>query len=282
LSNLPDAWVAATDQVDEIWAPTRFIQTMLAKKLRRPVLRMPLMLDFERPAQTDRSQFRLPYRSFLFFFAFDYSSDIERKNPMAVVAAFKRAFPAGTHGRPVQLVLKTLNGGATHEAGQALHRIIKDDPDIILIEKTLTRQQTLALIAACDAVVTLHRSEGLGLLVAEAMVLGKPVIATDYSATTELVTPETGWPVDYRLTAVQEGMYPFHEGQLWADADIDHAAWQMRRVVNDQPEARRRAAAAHALIARDYGIDAVARRQLARLRSLERQEGRVVKEAELQ
>jgi glycosyltransferase involved in cell wall biosynthesis len=282
LSNLPDAWLAATDEVDEIWAPTRFIQAMLAKKVRKPVLRMPLMLDFETPAQIDRSQFRLPHRSFLFFFAFDYFSFIERKNPMAVVAAFKRAFRAAGHDRPVQLVLKTLNADVAHESGQALRQTIKDDPDIILIEKTLTREQTLALIAACDAVVTLHRSEGLGLLVAEAMVLGKPVIATDYSATTELVTPKTGWPVDYRLTAVQAGMYPFHEGQVWADADIDHAAWQMRRVVDDQPEARRRAAAAHALISRDYGIDAVARRQLARLTSLERNDGRVAIEAELQ
>ena len=148
---------------------------------------------------------------------------------------------------------------------------IKDDPDIILIEKTLTREQTLALIAACDAVVTLHRSEGLGLLVAEAMVLGKPVIATDYSATTELVTPETGWPVDYRLTPVQEGTYPFHEGQVWADADIDHAAWQMRRVVEDQPEAGEGPRPRTPSFRATTGSMRWPARQLARLRSLERQ-----------
>jgi len=102
------------------------------------------------------------------------------------------------------------------------------------------------------------------------MALGKPVIATDYSATTELVTPETGWPVDYRLIPVCEGTYPFHQGQVWAEADIDHAGWQMRRVVDDQPEVERRVAAARALISREYGIKAVAARQLARLRSIER------------
>jgi glycosyltransferase involved in cell wall biosynthesis len=101
------------------------------------------------------------------------------------------------------------------------------------------------------------------------MVLGKPVIATDYSATTELVTPETGWPVDYRLIPVQPGTYPFHDGQVWADADIDHAAWQMRRIVEDRSEVERRCAAARALIHRDYGMAAVSNRQLARLRSLE-------------
>jgi glycosyltransferase involved in cell wall biosynthesis len=268
LSNLPDAWLPVIDAVDEIWAPTRFIQMTLVKKVRKPVLWMPLMLDFKRPTLVDRRHFGLPLRSFLFFFAFDYFSFSERKNPMAVVNAFKRAFRVKGCARPVKLVLKTMNAELV-ESSQKMREVLHEDPDVILIEKTLTREETLALIVACDAVVTLHRSEGLGLLVAEAMVLGKPVIATDYSATTELVTPSTGWPVDYCLTPVPEGAYPFHEGQVWAEADIDHAAWQMRHVVEDQPEAERRVAAARALISREYGIGAVAGRQLARLRSIE-------------
>jgi glycosyltransferase involved in cell wall biosynthesis len=269
LSNLPDAWLPAIDAVHEVWAPTRFIQMTLAKKVRKPVLRMPLMLDFERPARVERRQFGLPPRTFLFFFAFDYLSFLERKNPIAVVNAFKRAFRANGCTPAVHLVLKTMNGDVVPDAGRTMRETLREDPDISLIEKTLTREETLALIAACDAVVSLHRSEGLGLLVAEAMVLGKPVIATDYSATTELVTPDTGWPVDYCLTPVREGMYPFHEGQVWADADIDHAAWQMRRVGDDQPGVERRVAAARALISREYGIEAVAARQLARLRTIE-------------
>jgi polysaccharide pyruvyl transferase WcaK-like protein/glycosyltransferase involved in cell wall biosynthesis len=269
LSNLPDAWLPAIDAMDEIWAPTRFIQMIIAKKVRKPVLRMPLMLDFAKPAPVEREQFGLPPFGFMFFFAFDYLSFLERKNPMAVVNAFKCAFRANGDARTVHLVLKTMNAEVVPESGRAMREMLQDDPDITLIEKTLTREETLALIGACDAVVTLHRSEGLGLLVAEAMVLGKPVIATDYSGTTELVTPDTGWPVDYSLTPVLEGMYPFHEGQVWADPDIDHAAWQMRRVLEDQPEVERRVKAARALISREYGIEAVAARQLARLRSIE-------------
>jgi glycosyltransferase involved in cell wall biosynthesis len=269
LSNLPDAWLPAIDLVDEVWAPTRFIQTTLVKKVRKPVLRMPLMLNFPRPHAANRDQLGLPDRAFLFFFAFDYFSFLERKNPLAVVSAFRRAFRS--RGRPpaVRLVLKTMNADVVPESGRAMREMLQDDPDIILIEKTLMREETLSLIAACDAVVTLHRSEGLGLLVAEAMVLGKPVIATDYSATTELVTPSTGWPVDYRLIPVQEGAYPFPEGQVWADANIDHAAWQMQRVVDNRPEVERRVAAARALISGEYGIEAVAARQLARLRGIE-------------
>jgi glycosyltransferase involved in cell wall biosynthesis len=269
LSNLPDAWLPAVDQVDEIWAPTRFIQAMLVKKVKKPVLRMPLALDFERPARVERSRFRLPEDRFLFFFAFDYFSFIERKNPMAVIKAFKRAFRTGGERGRAQLVLKTMNVEEAPASGDALRAMLRDDPDVILIEDLLSRQNTLALVATCDAVVTLHRSEGLGLLVAEAMVLGKPVISTDYSATTELVTPITGWPVDFQLVPVQEGAYPFHEGQVWADVDIDHAAWQMRQVAGNPEIVQRKITAAKELIAREYSIDAVAQRQLARLRSLE-------------
>jgi glycosyltransferase involved in cell wall biosynthesis len=186
-----------------------------------------------------------------------------------VVNAFKRAFRANGRARPPHLVLKTMNSNMVSNSERAMREELRDDPDITLIERTFTREATLSLISACDSVVSLHRSEGLGLLVAEAMVLGKPVIATDYSATTELITPSTGWPVDYSLTPVLEGMYPFHEGQVWADPDIDHAAWQMRRVVEDHAEVERRVAAARALVLREYGIEAVAGRQRARLKCIE-------------
>ena len=270
LSILPEPWRAAADDVDEVWAPTRFIQATLAKSIAKPVLLMPLMLTFEAPGRVDRRHFGLPDDgTFLFFFAFDYFSFIQRKNPMAVVASFKRAFREGGRQGRVRLVLKTLNAGKAPEAGKELRALTTDDPDIILVEKDLSREDTLALIASCDAVVSLHRSEGLGLLIAEAMVLGKPVISTDYSATTELVTPRTGWPVDCRLIDVEPGAYPFHEGQVWADADIDHAAWQMRQVMENPAEAERRVAAARDLIERDYGMAAVSQRQLGRLRHIE-------------
>nr|WP_321986243.1 glycosyltransferase [uncultured Lichenicoccus sp.] len=269
LSNLPDAWLPAVDEVDEIWAPTRFIQAMLTKKVGKPVLHMPLALDFEQPAPFKRRRFGLPEGEFLFFFAFDYFSFIERKNPMAVIKAFKRAFRSGGERGGTQLVLKTLNADVLPEAGAALRDLVRDDPDIFLIESLLSRQDTLGLIAACDAVVTLHRSEGLGLLVAEAMVLGKPVISTDYSATMELVTPVTGWPVDYKLIPVQAGEYPFHAGQVWADVDVDHAAWQMRQVKEDPVAVQRKVVAARELIARDFSLGVVAQRQLERLKLLD-------------
>ncbi len=266
LSNLPEAWAGAFDLVDEVWAPTRFIQAMLTRRIDKPVVRMPLLLEFEPPPKMARARFNLPENRFLFFFAFDYFSFIERKNPLAVVDAFRRAFRTGGRDAPATLVLKTLNSETAPANAQALRDSLQDNPDVILIEQTLTRPATLALIDACDAVVSLHRSEGLGLLIAEAMVLGKPAISTDYSATTELVSPQTGYPVDYRLVPVREGDYPFHEGQHWADADIDHAAWQMRAVFEDRAGVARRVAAARAHLHAGYGQAAVSAHQAARLR----------------
>ena len=275
LEGLPDPWLGAFDLVDEVWAPTRFIQAALARKVNKPVLRMPLLLHFETPPAPDRGQFGLPEDRFLFFFAFDYFSFIERKNPMAVVQAFKQAFRStragglSKTGAKVGLVLKTLNAEIVPEKGRAMRDALREDPDVTLIERTLTRAETMQLIGSCDAVVSLHRSEGLGLLVAEAMALGKPVVATDYSATTELVSPQTGWPVDYKLVPVGAGEYPFHEGQVWAEADLSHAAWQMRRVFEDRAEAERRTQAARRHLAEEYGLESCSRRVRDRLRELD-------------
>lgn len=266
LSVLPEPWVKAFDMVDEVWAPTRFIQTALMRKLRKPVIRMPLALEFAPPAPMPRRLWNLPEGVFLFFFAFDYFSFVERKNPLAVVEAFHRAFRRQPNGFKVALVLKTLNAEKVPVEKRALLERLRDNPDVILIEQTLSRDESLALIGACDAVVSLHRSEGLGLLVSEAMVLGKPVIATNYSATTELVSSNTGYPVDYSLTALGPGEYPFHEGQHWADADLDHAAWQMRAVAKGGKAVADRVVAARAHIIDHYGVDVVAHRHRNRLR----------------
>jgi glycosyltransferase involved in cell wall biosynthesis len=269
LSNLPTACLSAFDLVDEVWAPTRFIQTMLMRSIDKPVVRMPLTLEFEPPPRIERSRFNLPKDQFLFFFAFDYFSFLERKNPQAVIEAFKRAFRRKGQELPAMLVLKTLNAEIAQAQSQTLRDSLRENPDVILIEQTLPREATLALIAACDAVVSLHRSEGLGLLIAEAMVLGKPAISTDYSATTELVSPETGYPVDYKLIPVKDGDYPFHEGQHWADADVDHAAWQMREVFSGGDNVARKVSAARAHIRASYGQESVSSRQLKRLRMIE-------------
>ena len=270
LSALPDAWTSNLDLVDEIWAPTRFIQSMLTPATEKPVTLMPLPLALAPlPHTQSRAALGLPDGLFLFFFAFDVLSFPQRKNPVGAAAAFRRAFrTASPVGCRVGLVIKVLNAGADPYHDLSFLDLLGHDPDVTILDTVLSREDTLATIAACDAVISLHRSEGLGLLVAEAMALGIPVIATDYSGTTDLVSSSTGWPVDARLIPVEAGQYPFAEGQVWADPDLDHAAWQMRRVVLDRDEAGRRAARASALVASST-TGAAGARMASRLRMLE-------------
>jgi glycosyltransferase involved in cell wall biosynthesis len=213
-----------------------------------------------------RPEFGLPTRRFLFFFAFDFLSYPARKNPMGAIAAFRMAFP---HDDPdVGLVIKTLNGQLNAPENERLRLMVAEDERIVVIDGTLSRQQMTDLTASCDCVVSLHRSEGFGLLVAEAMMLGKPVIATDYGATAELLTPSTGFPVAFRMVPVGEDEYPFAKGQKWADPDIAHAAFHMRHVRSDAGDCAVRTAAAQRRVAERHGVTHVAELQRKRLREL--------------
>jgi glycosyltransferase involved in cell wall biosynthesis len=265
LSRYPDEWLAGLSEMDEIWAPSSFIAKALDGRIDKPVIHMPVALELAAPAPMPRSRFNLPAGRFLFFFAFDFLSFIERKNPQAAIAAFRLAFPE--QGR-AGLVLKCMNGAVVPDKLAAFRAELADDPDIFLIEETLSREDTLALIASTDAVISLHRSEGLGLLIAEAMLLGKPVIATDYSASRDFLSEETGYPVRYRLIPVGEGCYPFAEGQVWAEPDIDHAAELMRGLVDAPESARPRVAAALAHMRQQFCYKNIGEMQASRLRIL--------------
>jgi glycosyltransferase involved in cell wall biosynthesis len=265
LSAWPEAWRSAFDNVDEIWAPSRFVQTTLSRAIDKPVIHMPVALHLPPPVKVDRASFDLPEDRFLFFYAFDFLSFMQRKNPAAALAAFRQAFPKrGTAG----LVIKTMNGVHAPKQLAAFRKQMADDPDVILIDGTLPRNRSLALIAACNCVLSLHRSEGLGLLIAEAMLLERPVIATDYSASTEFVTPRTGYPVDYQLVPVGENDYPHAAGQVWADADVSHAAWLMRRLAADPASSHARIGQAQQFVQNVHSRPRVAARLLERLRLL--------------
>ena len=109
---------------------------------------------------------------------------------------------------------------------------------MILLNETLPRGEVLALFAACDCYVSLHRAEGFGLGMAEAMLLGKPVIATDYSGNRDFTTPETSYLVRCRREVCETATGPYPAGAVWADPDLGHAAEQMRRVYDCRADAR--------------------------------------------
>ncbi len=265
LGRFPEAWLPGLAAMDEIWAPSGFIAQALQSRLGQKVIHMPVPLELTPPAPMPRARFNLPPDRFLFFFAFDFLSFVERKNPHAVVAAFRAAFPRrGQAG----LVVKCMNGATAPEELARFRAFLADDPDIFLIDEKLSRLDTLSLIASTDAIVSLHRSEGFGLLIGEAMLLGKPVIATDYSASQDMLSAETGYPVEFRLVPVPNGGYPFAEGQVWAEPDTSHAAALMRRLCLDPAGAAPQVRRAYAHMRARFSYEAVGRLQTQRLRAL--------------
>jgi glycosyltransferase involved in cell wall biosynthesis len=225
----PEHWNNAFDLIDEVWAATTYTQTMYQQATNKPVSLMPLAVSIDRVVPASREEFGLPDNKFLFLYTFDFNSYLDRKNPHAVVKAFIQAF--SKDNTDVGLVLKTMNSDPENPKWKAFQQLCKKDNRIILLEKTLDREKVLALINICDAYISLHRAEGFGRTPAEAMLLGKPVITTDFSGNTDFVNQKTGFPVKWKKKKVKVGEYPFiteKSKAYWAEPNIVHAAEQMQ------------------------------------------------------
>ena len=234
LSDYPDSWLYAMNVLDEIWAPSRYIQEVISLKSSLPVVYMPMAVDFSLSRKNLRKDLGIAEQAFVFLFSLDFSSRIHRKNPKAVIEAFKKAFPA--HNRHVTLVIKSkLVSSVRQQVSdyEALEKWVRGDPRIKFIHETYDKDRMLDLIHSCDAYVSLHRAEGFGLGMAEAMKMGKAVIATNYSGNTDFTKPENACLVDYTLQKVKKGAYYLQGNSVWADADVEQAAGYMRKLAGD-------------------------------------------------
>jgi len=237
LAHFPDDWLPAFDLVDEIWVASRFIESTLRPLTRKPIHRVALPVEVSLSRRFERAAFDLPDQRFAFLFSFDFHSFAARKNPIGTIDAFRRAFPRGDE--PVLLVVKSINGHRAPELLAQIQACAAQDPRIRLIDRFLDAEQAMGLLSVVDCYVSLHRAEGFGLGMAEAMALGKPVIATDYSGNTDFTTADNSCLVPAPLVPVQAHEYPFGAGQVWADPDLDAAAEHMRRLVDDPAHAQR-------------------------------------------
>jgi hypothetical protein len=229
-----------------------------------PVVRIPPAVEVKQPPERTRAQLSLP-EGFLFLFVFDYASLFERKNPLAIVDAFTRAFDEGDGAT---LVLKCIN----HERNPSSHaRLVAATaarPDVHVIDRTVAPAEKDAMIAACDCYVSLHRSEGFGFTMAEAMWLGRPVIATGYSGNRDYMTHENSYLVDFQLVPIGDGVDPYPPDGVWAEPDVGHAAALMREVFDDPGAAQARAARGQSQLRASHSREAVGRaitRRLARI-----------------
>lgn len=270
LQEFPDTWVQDFGYYDEVWCPSEFTREAIAMKSPLPVLAMPHAIEFTRPTADGRARFGLPRDKFLFLFLYDLNSYSARKNPAAVIDAFRRArLPSGGSGNAgAALVIKVQNEADNPADFAALQAAIRDLPDTTLITGTLSRDEIYLLESACDCFVSLHRSEGFGLAVAECMYLGKPVISTDWSATAEFVDEETGCPVRCSLAAIEKTHGPYARGHTWAEPDVAHAAEWMRRLHGDRSLAARLGAAARKRIETRFSPAAIGARYRRRLESI--------------
>ena len=216
--------------LDEVWAGSTYIAKALESYTERPICVFPLPVRLpEIAGPIDRAASGLP-DGYLFMFSFDFNSTVERKNPEGVIEAFRRAFPSPSGP---QLVVKTINGHRHLRELERLRAHTADRDDIVIYDGFLPTTQRDAWACAADCYVSLHRSEGFGLTMAEAMAMGKPVIATAFSANLDFMNDDVAFlvPADAWRLEAQAGPYP--AGSLWADPDLDVAAQFMRNAAED-------------------------------------------------
>lgn len=261
--------------MDVIWTNSHFSAASIGAVAPVPVVPMSFPVIVNASPNAGRSLFGLPDERFIYLFAFDAASNIARKNPFGLIEAFGRAFPDVTQ-RPLLVIKAHDSSGSTSpplwdDLRAALARV-----DGLLLDGYWPRQRIIDLLAVCDCYVSLHRAEGFGLSIAEAMALGKPTIATGWSGNADYMTPQNSYPVNYLLRPItpddhryqptQARTYP--PGVLWAEPDLDHAAAQMHAVHEQRDVASAKGAQAARDIAHRYGIDPFAQRMREQLEAL--------------
>lgn len=267
LPHWPKAFAKVQTFVDEIWAQSRFVEAVFSRLGGPPVYRVPMVVEIPQPVSPDRKRFGLGEGTFLFYLMFDGNSWLTRKNPIAGVRAFQKAF--GEAKEPVGLVIKAMNVRTSDPAWQEVCSAAASDPRIHIVSEQFSRQDTIDFMAACDAYISLHRSEGFGRVIAEAMLLGQPVVVTNFSGNVDYCTEETAYLVDGELSPLRPGEYLFYEGQYWCDPDVDQAASQLRRLYESPSERSATARRGQAKIATDYSLGAVARAYDRRLAEIQ-------------
>lgn len=265
-------WFSAFGAVDEVWTNSRFQHDAFDVVAPVPVtvIHTPVLPQVA-PGRLQRRAFGIPDEAFAFLCSFDVGSTIVRKNPMAAIDGFLQAF-----GDAPDVVLVVKFHSVRHEPWfvAALSERVKAHSNVVLISYELSSGDMADLRAACDCLVSAHRSEGFGLNVAEFMSLGKPVVATGYSGNCDFLTAETGFPVAYRLTELATQTGPYQAGNIWAEPDLSDLVTQLR-LVRDQPaEVARRGAAAIRRMSESFSHATVGQAMIGRLREIGLEDGK--------
>jgi glycosyltransferase involved in cell wall biosynthesis len=236
---LPRNWGPMLNAMDAVMAPTRFVQAACAAAVPADrVLHYPQAVFLPGDVRPARDAWGVGGRKTVFVVSFDLGSDIDRKNPWAALEAFQKAFPMDPD---VALVIKTKPWASVREyvaQAEMLRARVGADRRIQIIDRVLGYAEVLSLYASCDVMISLHRSEGLGLHLMEAMSLGKVVVATNWSGNTDFMSGANSVPVGYRLVPLRTRHTHYQSevgrrGQEWAEADVGQAVLAMRALRDD-------------------------------------------------
>ncbi len=225
----PQQWLQTFKLFDEIWTPSDYSNQAIADVSPIPVTTIPHAISLSEHPVFSRQDLGLPADKFVFLFIYDPLSLAERKNPEGVIKAFQQAFDR-TDDR-VCLVIKTK--GLHPQTLAQFKQLAADCAQIILIDADFSRDRVNALLYHCDCYLSLHRCEGFGLTLAEAMFYGKPTIATGFSGNLDFMNSSNSFLVDYQPIALDRDIMYFGKGTVWAEPDLDCASNYLRQVVAD-------------------------------------------------
>ena len=237
LPEMPPEWSNAFKYFDEIWVPSEFVYSAIAKRSPIPVIKVPHGVHLDVHPEIDRTYFNLNTDQFLFLTMYDTISTQSRKNPLATIQTFQKAF--NKDNTNVGLILRVNSAHLKKSDMDTINSIIKDYRNIYVIDKQLNRKEINGLIKSVDCVVSLHRSEGWGMPLAEGMFLGKPVIGTAWSGNLEFMNEKNSYLVKYDLVRAKDYFNANQNGQYWAEPNIDHAAHLMKEVYDNRSSSTR-------------------------------------------
>ena len=256
-SEVPDEFLEFAYLFDEIWTASEYCQKAIAQKAAIPVICIPHVAEISADAIAPALPVAIDESKFVFFNVFDFGSLIERKNTLGLIEAFKKAFTKNDTN--IQLLIKSSTGFDFPTEKKSVENAIAGYPNITLLDTMFRRNELLALTNRADCYVSLHRSEGFGLNMADAMAMGKPVIATGYSGNMEFMNVNNSLPVKYSLKEITHKIPPYSIGSIWSEPDTDHAASLMKYAVVSPGEIKQLGERAKQDMAYGFSAEAIAR-----------------------
>ncbi len=265
LEDFPQTWEERFKLFDEIWVPSNFVAAAISLKSPKPVIKIPHNLEIKYPQKKfNRQEFGIPKDAFVFGFIFDFYSYLERKNPLDLINVFKDTFNKREN---VYLIIKT-SGSDFNPKGLALIKELSQDHNIIIVDSIWSKEEVFAFYKDIQVYVSLHRAEGFGFTLAEAMSFGLPVIATGYSGNLEFMNDLNSFLVRYELIKIQEDVGPYKKGNFWAQPDLEHAKFLLRYVYENYQEAKKKGTLAKVYILNNFSPRKIGERILTRLESI--------------